>query len=113
MDTSLKLLFMCIGIAVLMFFMFGSKRGLVIFELHFKNGRLDKHKGKIPEKFLREARQLAKHHKMTGTVRAEKSGSVRLHISANVSDDLTQQLRNIFPFEMYELKSVDHSRNTG
>ena len=100
-----------IVIAILCFMayrlIFSNRRGLTIFEMHFKDGKLNRHKGKIPEKFERECRTIAKTHKLTCTIRAEKSGEVRLHVSANVGDNLTQQIRNMFPFEYYDKKTID------
>lgn len=74
---------------------------------------MTQHKGKIPERFERECRHIAKVEKLTCTVRAEKSGDVRLHISANVSDNVKQRIRNQFPFEYYDKKSIDNSRQAG
>lgn len=111
--TLLKIIFIGIGIFLVYKLIFGTKKGLMIFEMHFKEGRLTSHKGKIPEKFERECRQIAKTEKLTCTVRAEKLGQVRLHVSANVKEDTTQQLRNLFPFEYYDKKTTDNSRQAG
>lgn len=108
-----KLIFVIIGLFLVYKLIFGGKKSLTIFEMHFKDGRMMLHKGRIPERFERECRQLAKAEKLTCTVRAEKSENVRLHISANVGDNLQQRIRNIFPFEYYDKKSVDNSRQTG
>ncbi|AZQ11614.1 MULTISPECIES: DUF3634 family protein [Shewanella] len=108
----LKILFIAIGIYILYRLVFSNKKGLTLFEIHFKDGRMTSHKGKIPEKFERECRQLAKSEKLTGTIRAERAGDVRLHISANVADSVAQRIRNLFPFELYDRKSVDHSKQS-
>ncbi|ABS09189.1 DUF3634 family protein [Shewanella baltica] len=108
-----KLFFVAIGIFLVYKLIFGGKKGLTIFEMHFKDGRMTQHKGKIPERFERECRHIAKVEKLTCTVRAEKSGDVRLHISANVSDNVKQRIRNLFPFEYYDKKSIDNSRQAG
>ncbi|MGI2209287.1 DUF3634 family protein [Shewanella baltica] len=108
-----KLIFVAIGIFLVYKLIFGGKKGLTIFEMHFKDGRMIQHKGKIPERFERECRHIAKVEKLTCTVRAEKSGDVRLHISANVSDNVKQRIRNVFPFEYYDKKSIDNSRQAG
>ncbi|MCG9965533.1 DUF3634 family protein, partial [Shewanella cutis] len=47
------------------------------------------------------------------TIRAEKITDVRLHISANVNDNLQQRIRNLFPFEYYDKKTIDNSRQAG
>ncbi|GGI95200.1 hypothetical protein GCM10007978_36090 [Shewanella hanedai] len=109
----LKVIFVLIGLFLVYKLIFSGKKGLTIFEMHFKNGRLDSHKGKIPEKFQKECRTIAKAEKLTCSVKCEKSGSVRLHVSANVSDDITQRIRNVFPFEYYDKKLVDNSRQAG
>ncbi|MBT1444568.1 DUF3634 family protein [Shewanella sp. JM162201] len=109
----LKLLFIAIGLYLIYRLIFSGKKGLTLFEMHFKDGRLTNHSGKIPEKFERESRKLAKAEKLTCTIRAERQGDVRLHISANVSDEIAQRLRNQFPFELYDKKSIDNSRLTG
>ncbi len=101
-----------IALVGLVYFIFGAKKGLMIFELHFSKGRLDSHKGKAPGKFMREARNLARKHKLTGVVRAEKKSGVRLHISATISDDMAQRLRNVFPFELYDKKSGDAGKRS-
>ncbi|MDH1469523.1 DUF3634 family protein [Shewanella sp. GD03713] len=108
--TILKLVFIAIGLFLVYKLIFAGKKGLTIFEMHFKDGRMTQHKGKIPERFERECRQLAKAEKLTCTIRAEKNSGVRLHISANVNDNLQQRIRNQFPFEYYDKKAVDNSR---
>lgn len=110
--TLLKVIFILIAVFIIYKLIFSGKRGLTLFEMHFKDGRLTSHKGKIPEKFARECRAIAKSNKLSCTVRAEKLGDVRLHVSANVSDPLTQRIRNVFPFEYYDKKQVDNSRKT-
>ncbi|QDF66250.1 DUF3634 family protein [Shewanella sp. SNU WT4] len=110
MDIAIKTVLIIIGFYLVYKLMFGGKSGLTLFEMHFKQGRLTSHKGKIQDKFEREARAIAKAEKLTCTIRAERSGSVRLHISANVSDDVSQRLRNLFPFEYYERKDADNGR---
>lgn len=109
----LKVIFVLIGLFLVYKLIFSGKKGLSIFEMHFKNGRLDSHKGKIPEKFQKECRAIAKAEKLTCSVKCEKSGAVRLHISANVSDGVSQRIRNVFPFEFYDKKQVDNSRQAG
>jgi len=112
--TVLKTVFVLIGLVLLYrLFFAGKNRGLPLFEMHFKQGRLVSHKGKIPEKFERECRAIAKAEKLTCTVRAERLGDVRLHVSANVGDAITQKLRNLFPFEYYDKKTLDNSKQTG
>ena len=111
--TLLKILFIGIGMFLVYKLIFGAKKGVTLFEMHFKDGRMVSHKGKIPEKFAKDCRQIAKSEKLTCTVRAEKLGDVRLHVSANVSDDTTQKLRNLFPFEYYDKKTIDNSRQAG
>ncbi|WP_394129654.1 DUF3634 family protein [Shewanella maritima] len=112
-DTVLKVLFLAAAAFLIYKFIFGSKKGLTIFEMHFKDGRLNRHKGKIPEAFERHCRSLAKKHKLTCTIRAERLGDVRLHVSANIHEDLVQQIRNLFPFDYYERKQVDNSKLKG
>ncbi|MCW3173285.1 DUF3634 family protein [Shewanella subflava] len=112
-ETVFKILFIVVLFFLAYKLIFSGKRGLTLFEMHFKQGRLNKHKGKIPEKFERECRAFAKEHKLTCTVRAEKDNQVRLHVSANVGDSLTQQIRNIFPFEYYDKKHIDNSKLKG
>ncbi|MGZ9897416.1 DUF3634 family protein [Shewanella gaetbuli] len=112
-ETIFKVLFVLVIFIIAYKLIFSGKRGLTLFEMHFKQGRLNRHKGKIPEKFERDCRAIAKKHKLTCTVRAEKNNQVRLHVSANVGDNLTQQIRNIFPFEYYDRKQVDHSKLQG
>ncbi|MCL1113929.1 MULTISPECIES: DUF3634 family protein [Shewanella] len=112
-DTIIKIL-VIVGLIFLAYkLIFSGSRGLTIFEMHFKDGKLISHKGKIPERFQRECRAIAKSNKLTCTVRAEKSGDVRLHVSANVGDNLTQQIRNQFPFEYYDKKQHDTSKLKG
>ncbi|GGQ18527.1 DUF3634 family protein [Shewanella litoralis] len=112
-DTIIKIL-VIVGLVFLAYkLIFSSSRGLTIFEMHFKDGKLSNHKGKIPERFERETRAIAKSNKLTCTIRAEKSGHVRLHVSANVGDNLTQQIRNQFPFEYYDKKQQDSSKLKG
>lgn len=111
--TLFKVLFILLGLFLAYKLIFSGKRGLTLFELHFKEGRLISHKGKIPEKFNKECRAIAKAEKLTCVVRAEKSTSVRLHVSANVSDGITQRIRNIFPFELYDRKVKDNSKMSG
>ncbi|QYJ85377.1 DUF3634 family protein [Shewanella mesophila] len=111
--TIFKVVFILIGLALIYKLIFSGKKGLTLFEMHFKEGRLISHKGKIPDKFQRECKGIAKSEKLTCVVRAEKSGDVRLHVSANVSDAITQRIRNQFPFEYYDKKQVDNSKQTG
>ncbi|RLV61661.1 DUF3634 family protein [Parashewanella curva] len=113
MDNFLKVVFIAVPAVFLIYFLFSNRQGLTLFEMHFKQGKLDRHKGKIPPKFERGARDLAKKNKLTGLVRAEKRNGVRLHISATISDNHSQQLRNIFPFELYDEKTVDNSKLRG
>lgn len=108
-----KLIFIAIGLFLVYKLIFGGKKGSTIFEMHFKDGRMTHHKGKIPERFEKECRHLAKADKLTCTIRAEKNTDVRLHISANVNDNLQQRIRNQFPFEYYDKKTVDNSRQAG
>ncbi|WP_434952734.1 DUF3634 family protein [Shewanella sp. HL-SH4] len=112
-ETLLKILFIGVFFFIAYKLMFSGKKGLTLFEMHFKQGRLNRHKGKIPEKFERECRSFAKEHKLTCTIRAERDNQVRLHVSANIGDDLTQQIRNVFPFEYYDRKQVDNSKLKG
>ncbi|MBB1362534.1 MULTISPECIES: DUF3634 family protein [unclassified Shewanella] len=112
-DTIIKILIIA-GLFFLAYkLIFSGNRGLTLFEMHFKDGKLNKHKGKIPEKFERDCRAIAKSNKLTCTVRAEKSGDVRLHVSANIGDNLVQQIRNQFPFEYYDKKQSDASKLKG
>ena len=112
-DTIIKILVIA-GLCFLAYkLIFSSSRGLTLFEMHFKDGKMNKHKGKIPEKFERDCRAIAKLNKLTCTVRAEKSGDVRLHVSANIGDNLVQQIRNQFPFEYYDKKHTDASKLKG
>jgi hypothetical protein len=111
--TLLKVIFILVGLMLVYKLIFSGKKGLTLFEMHFKEGRLISHKGKIPEKFQRECKGIAKSEKLTCIVRAEKAGDVRLHVSANVSDSITQRIRNQFPFEYYDKKSLDNSRQAG
>ncbi|MCL2913513.1 DUF3634 family protein [Shewanella corallii] len=112
-DTLLKVLFLAVAVFLIYKLIFARKSGLTLMEMHFKDGRMIKHKGKIQDKFEREMRALAKKEKLTCVVRAERSGNVRLHVSANVGDNLTQQIRNLFPFEYYEKVTVDNSKKVG
>lgn len=111
--TLLKIAFIAIGVFLIYKLIFSSKKGLTLFEMHFKDGRMTSHKGKIPERFEKDCRAIAKSNKLTCTVRGERCGDVRLHVSANVSDELTQRIRNVFPFEYFEKKQVDNSRKAG
>ncbi len=112
--TFLKVFFIVVGLFVAYKLIFSGKKGLKVFEMHFKDGKLKSHKGKIPEKFQKDCRAIAKAEKLTCSVRCEKlSGAVRLHVSANVSDGITQRIRNLFPFEYYDKKQVDNSRQAG
>ncbi|GGP59348.1 hypothetical protein GCM10009347_27190 [Shewanella algicola] len=112
-DNIIKILII-VGLFFLAYkLIFTSSRGLTLFEMHFKDGKLTNHKGKIPERFERECRAIAKSNKLTCTIRAEKSGHVRLHVSANVGDNLIQQIRNQFPFEYYDKKQQDSSKLKG
>ncbi|GGI69806.1 DUF3634 family protein [Shewanella gelidii] len=113
MTTALKALFIVAGLFLVYKLIFSAKKGLTLFEMHFKEGRLTSHKGKIQQKFERECRAIAKQEKLTCTVRAERNGDVRLHVSANVPESTIQHIRNMFPFEYYEKKQVDNSRQTG
>ena len=113
MENLLKIAFIAVPVVCLIYFLSSTRKGLTIFEMHFKQGRLDRHKGTVPSKFEREARELAKKHKLTGVVRAEKNNGVRLHVSATISDNCTQQLRNMFPFELYDKKEIDNSKQRG
>ncbi len=112
--TLFKVLFIALSIFLAYKLIFSGKNGLILFEMHFKDGRLRSHKGKIPEKFQKDCRALAKSKKLTCTVRCEKlSGAVRLQVSANVSDSITQRIRNLFPFEYYDKKQADNNRQAG
>ncbi|WP_412523313.1 DUF3634 family protein [Shewanella chilikensis] len=113
MATMLKILFIALALVFIYKLVFSNKKGVTIFEMHFKDGRMTSHKGKIPEKFERECRALVKKEKLTCTVRAERSGEVRLHISANAGDANIQRLRNLFPFEYYDRKQSDNSKQLG
>ncbi|NKF49825.1 DUF3634 family protein [Shewanella sp. WXL01] len=113
LDTIIKITFLAAAAFLAYKLIFAGKKGLTLFEMHYKDGRLDKHKGKIPEKFLRESRVIAKKHKLTCTIRADRLGDVRLNISANVGDNIAQQLRNVFPFEYFDRKQVDNSKLKG
>ncbi|MEZ9235563.1 MULTISPECIES: DUF3634 family protein [Shewanella] len=113
LETGFKVLFVLVFFVIAYKLIFSGSRGLTIFEMHFKEGKLNKHSGKIPERFSRECKAIAKAEKLTCTVRAEKQGDVRLHVSANVSDKLTQRIRNVFPFEYYDKKQPDNSKLKG
>jgi hypothetical protein len=113
LETILKIAFVLILFVLAYKLIFNSNKGLIIFEMHFKDGKLSSHKGKIPEKFKQECRALAKAKKLSMTVRCEKQGDVRLHVSANVGDNLVQQVRNLFPFEYYDRKTADNSKLSG
>ena len=110
--TLLKIAFVLLGVALIYLLIFSGKKGLVLFEMHFKQGRLASHKGKIPEKFEKECRAIAKSEKLTCTIRCERLNNVRLHISSNVNSATTQRIRNLFPFEYYDKKQVDHSKKS-
>ncbi|NMH65697.1 DUF3634 family protein [Shewanella salipaludis] len=109
----IKIGFIALAVFLVYKLIFSSKQALTLFEMHFKKGRMTSHKGKIPEKFERDCRNIAKAEKLSCTIRAEKAGDVRLHVSANVSDNTTQMIRNLFPFEYYDKKSTDSSKLTG
>ncbi|MGI2257867.1 DUF3634 family protein [Shewanella sp. GXUN23E] len=109
-DNLIKILFLAIAVYVIYKLLFAGKSGMTLMEMHFKDGRMTSHKGKIQDRFERDIRALAKKEKLTCVIRAERSGSVRLHVSANVGDNLTQQIRNLFPFEYYEKVTADNSK---
>lgn len=112
-DMGLKVLFVLVFLVIAYKLIFSGGRGLKVFEMHFKDGKLNRHSGKIPESFQRECKNIAKHEKLTCTVRAEKLNGIRLHVSANVGDKITQRIRNIFPFEYYDKKQQDNSKLKG
>ena len=112
-DNIIKIIFLLVVIFFIYKLLFGNKTGLILMEMHFKAGRMTSHKGKMQDKFEREIRALAKKEKLTCVIRAERKGNLRLHVSANVDDNLTQQIRNLFPFEYYEKVTVDHSKKAG
>ena len=59
-DTIIKILIIA-GLFFLAYkLIFSGSRGLTLFEMHFKDGKLNRHKGKIPEKFERDCRAIAK-----------------------------------------------------
>ena len=111
--TTLKIIFIIVVIFIVYKLIFSGTKGLTIFEMHFKDGRLASHKGKIPEKFQKECRTIAKAEKTTGSITCEKSGTVRLHVSSNVNEHVTQRIRNAFPFEYYDKKHIDNSKQAG
>ncbi|MBB1268581.1 DUF3634 family protein [Shewanella sp. SR44-3] len=113
LETIFKISFILVLFVLAYKLIFNSNKGLTVFEMHFKDGKLISHKGKIPEKFKQDCRALAKSDKLTMTVRCEKQGDIRLHVSANVGDNLTQQIRNLFPFEYYDKKITDNSKING
>ncbi|MCL1123809.1 DUF3634 family protein [Shewanella surugensis] len=110
--TILKIAFVLLGVALIYLLIFSGKKGLVLFEMHFKQGRLASHKGKIPDKFEKECRAIAKTEKLTCSIKCERLNSVRLNISANVCNATTQRIRNLFPFEYYDKKQIDNSKKS-
>ena len=52
-ETVFKILFIAVLFFLAYKLIFSGKRGLTLFEMHFKQGRLNKHKGKIPEKSVK------------------------------------------------------------
>ena len=113
LETGFKVFFVLVFFVIAYKLIFSGARGLKVFEMHFKEGKLNKHSGKIPERFSRECKSIAKHEKLTCTIRAEKLNGVRLHISANVDDKISQRIRNVFPFEYYDKKQPDNSKLKG
>lgn len=109
----LKIVFILIAVFFIYKLIFSKNQGYTLMKMQFKQGRLVSHKGKIQDKFLRECKALAKVEKTTGTLRAYRDGTVRLHISASINDSLAQRMRNMFPFEYYEHKQVDMSKKRG
>jgi hypothetical protein len=72
-DTIIKIL-VIVGLIFLAYkLIFSGSCGLTIFEMHFKDGKLISHKGKIPERFQRECRAIAKSNKLTNIV-LQRSG---------------------------------------
>lgn len=99
----LKILFIVIALFIIYKLVFAGRRGSrTLFEMKFKQGRLVSHYGKIPEKFARECRNLAKSSKLTCVIRAEQvSDKVQLHVSANAGDQHIQRLQALFPQQYY------------
>lgn len=109
-ENALKLLFLLVGVVIIYKLIFAAKSGRTLLEMKFRDGKLISHSGKIQEKFERDIRALAKKEKLTCTLRAERKGHVRLHISANSGDHLSQRIRNLFPFEYYEKKQIESGK---
>lgn len=102
MAYALKILFIAIALVIIYKLVFAARKGSrTLFEMKFKDGRLVYHYGKIPEKFERDCRNLAKTGKLTCIVRAEQGNQVQLHVSANAGDHYIQQLHALFPQKYY------------
>ncbi|QSX34574.1 DUF3634 family protein [Shewanella avicenniae] len=106
MAEILKLLALLVILAVIYKLVFVRKPKDVLFEMHFKNGRMAQHSGKIPERFAKECRAIAKKGKLTCVIRAENSQPVTLHISANAGTAYSHQIREAFSAKQYEVASM-------
>ncbi|MFQ6372224.1 DUF3634 family protein [Shewanella sp. YIC-542] len=103
MSYALKILFITIALVIIYKLVFSGRKGTrTLFEMKFKDGRLVSHYGKIPDRFAKDCRQLAKSAKLTCVVRAQqRDRKVQLHVSANVGDRHIQQLQALFPRQYY------------
>ncbi len=81
---------------------FGRKPKNVIFEMHFKNGHLQQHSGKIPDRFARECRAIAKKGKLSCVVRAQDLSPVKLHVSPSAGAKYAEQIHAAFPHQQYQ-----------
>lgn len=97
MAELLKLLALAAILFVIYKLVFGRKSHGSIFEMHFKDGRMTQHSGKIPERFGKECRAIVKKGKLTCVVRAEDCQPVRLHISANAGSKYISQIKAAYP----------------
>lgn len=113
-DDLFKLLFLIFAIVMVSVFIFSHKAGKHILKMQFKQGRLVSHKGKIPEKFERDMRTLAKKEKLTCIIHANyQKHQVRLQVSADVTDNNIQRIRNLFPFEYFDKRYQDSTKKRG
>nr|WP_037443644.1 DUF3634 family protein [Shewanella mangrovi] len=106
MAEALKLIALLLILLLIYKLVFSRKTQGAIFEMHFKNGRLTQHSGKIPERFAKECRAIAKKGKLTCVVRAENTQPVSLHVSANAGAQYIQQMQAAFPKQQYDTSNA-------
>jgi hypothetical protein len=80
-----------------------------VFILKIKGKNLDIKKGKLPDRFMHEAKTISIEKRIVGEIKGIKTEhGIKLSFSNSINELNQQRFRNVFPYELYDSKKTNH-----